>query len=484
VQLSIFWRLTIGFLTIILLLTAINMFALYQTRHVIEQSTAVVSKHYPAIDTARWLLANLYTQERNDKKYRAVRDAVFLKRFHEEAGAFRQTLSSLRQHEASEDAQNSLKAVESLHNEYQTLFRNEIRLPAAAMPGQRREYETLRNTIVDKISLALRTYLEIHEGMVTASVTESVQRYERAAAMTKHLSIGALLLGLGLAVVATYSILTPLHRLQKHIHEIGRGNFRVSVDVAAPSDLRDLVESVRSMGRKLQELDDMKADFLAYMTHELRSPMTAIHAGTQLLLTEIPGTLTQSQRHSLQLMENGSVRLIEMVSALLDLTKIEAGMMQYNITSTDIMTNVHVSIKKMRLLADQEKIRIEVEGPRASTLVLADGTRIQQVLDNLLSNALKFSDEGSTIHLKLEPDLQAKVMHISVSDTGSGISSESLPHIFEKFYVAPGPTKRKVPGSGIGLALAKKIVEAHGGRIWADSELGKGTTMRFVLPLA
>jgi two-component system sensor histidine kinase GlrK len=147
------------------------------------------------------------------------------------------------------------------------------------------------------------------------------------------------------------------------------------------------------------------------------------------------------------------------------------------------MRNVDAAIQKVRLHAERERIRIIVNAPSEPVRVQADETRIQQVLDNLLSNALKFSPEGALVCLKLEPDVEKKTLQISVSDTGRGIAPESLPHIFENFYGGSTGTPSKVPGSGIGLALAKKVVEGHGGRIWAESELGKGTTMRFILPL-
>jgi two-component system sensor histidine kinase VicK len=115
--------------------------------------------------------------------------------------------------------------------------------------------------------------------------------------------------------------------------------------------------------------------------------------------------------------------------------------------------------------------------------VQADEGRIQQVLDNLLSNALKFSTEGGHVCLTSTPDERANVLHVSVSDTGRGISPESLPHVFEHFYQSATGGRSKLPGTGIGLALSKKVVEGHGGRIWAESELGKGTTMHFTLPL-
>jgi two-component system sensor histidine kinase GlrK len=482
-RLSIFGRLTIGFVAIIVVVTAVNVFAVYQIRHIIEQSTAMVSQHYPAIDGAKWLLSNLHAQERSEREYLAVGDGAFMKNFTKEADEFDGTIASLKHQELSRDAQAELIAAEGFHAGYRLFVQGQARLRTSGPPHPPADYEARRSALIDRTSQALQSFLDIHEKLVGAAVTDSLRRSEQAEGLTKQLVLVALLFGVALAALATYSIVTPLRRLQEHIRAIGHGNFRTSVDVIVPSDLRDLVESVKSMGKKLQELDDMKAEFLSHMTHELRSPMTAIHAGTQLLLEEIPGPINNDQRETLQLMVESSRQLIEMISSLLDLNKLEAGMMEYRMTSVDFMRNVQASINKVRLLAERQHIRIVVDAPPGPLAIQADDTRIQQVLDNLLSNALKFSQQGAMIRLKVEIDGRAKMMRISVSDSGQGIAPESLPHIFERFYQGSGRATAKVPGSGIGLALAKKVVEAHGGRIWAESELGKGTTMQFLLPL-
>jgi len=134
-------------------------------------------------------------------------------------------------------------------------------------------------------------------------------------------------------------------------------------------------------------------------------------------------------------------------------------------------------------LADSKHVQLVLENIGERSWVKADASRLEQVLDNLLSNALKFSPEGGVVTVQVKPDLQAGVLEVTVSDTGPGIAPEDLPHIFERFY--QGRTKGKhTAGSGLGLALVKKVVEAHGGRIWIESAKGKGVTVRFILRLA
>ncbi|MEK6619188.1 MAG: HAMP domain-containing sensor histidine kinase [Nitrospirota bacterium] len=482
-RLSIFWRLALGSLAIIVVVAGVNIYALMQLRQLTALSTQLVSYHYPAIETAQRLLASVYAQLKSEKKYHAVQDMVFLKDFDDEAEEFRRTLLSLRAQETVADARKLLQDIEQLHEKYQILFRGESGEAMSVPPKPVAGYLTRREALIAQMTTTLDSYIGLHEARVSTVVTDSRARSAQAEAIMQQLVIVAILVGLGLAGVASYSILHPLRRVQEYIRQIGQGKFGASVEVKAPSDLRELVETVNWMGKKLQELDDMKAEFLAHISHELRTPLTSIWAGTQLLLDEIPGPLSREQRETLQIMTDSSQRLIHLISTLLDLSKMEAGMMEYRIAPTDLKRVAEGSVKKVRLLAEAKHIQILTQSPRGSLWVPVDGARIEQVLDNLLSNALKFSPEGAAVNLRMESDPKAGVVRVSVTDTGGGIPPDDLPHIFERFYQGRMQAGNAVAGSGLGLALAKKVVEAHAGRIWAESELGKGTTVHVILPL-
>ena len=483
VHLSIFWRLALASLSIIIVMAGVTIYALIQLRQLSALSAELVSYHYPAIETAKRLTTSLYTQLRSEKKYMAVRDAVFLRDFDDESVEFQKTLTALQNQETSTDGQRLLKDTARLHTEYQSVFRGAAERRKGLAPKPAADYESRRDALIARMVDTLEAYIGLHEARVNIGVTDSRARAARAEAITQQLVIAALLLGLGLAGIASYSILHPLRRLQEHIQEIGQGKFGASIEVTAPSDLRELVETVNWMGKKLQELDDMKAEFLAHISHELRTPLASIREGTQLLLDEIPGPLSQEQRATLQIMTDSSQRLIRLISTLLDLSKMEAGMMEYRIIPTDLKRVAEASANKVRLLAEGKHLQILTEVPQGRLWIPMDGARVEQVLDNLFSNALKFSPEGAAVSLRITPDSTAGVVNVSVSDSGPGIPPEDLPHIFERFYQGHMQARNAVAGSGLGLALAKKVVEAHGGRIWVKSDFGKGTTVEFTLPL-
>lgn len=482
-RLSIFWRLVLTSLVIIAVMGGVNLYALFQLRQLTAMSTEMASYHYPAVESAKRLQGSLYAQLNSEKKYLATKDAAFLTNFNEEVEEFQRSLQHLRTQENTPQGLRLLQETGRLLQERLVLFHDEFQQlgdkPAASSAG----YDNRRDALMDRMSSTIQSYIDLHEARISVGVSESRASAAQAEAVTEQLVLVALVFGLGLAGIASYTILRPLRQLQGHIRQIGQGNFGVPLQITAPAELKELVDTVNWMGTKLQELDDMKAEFLAHVSHELRTPMASIQEGTHLLLDEIPGPLLQEQRTTLRIMADSSRRLIHLISTILDLSKMEAGMMEYRIVPVNLKRVADISINKVRLLADSKHVQLLVEHPGERIWVKADAPRIEQVLDNLLSNALKFSPEGGIVKMQMKPDPKAGVLEVAVSDAGPGIAPEDLPHIFERFYQGKTKSKYTSAGSGLGLALAKKVVEAHGGRIWIESEMGKGTTVRFILRL-
>ena len=486
VRLSIFWRIVLTSLVIIVMMAGVNLYALFQLRQLTALSANMAAHHYPAIESAERLLTVLYAQLNSEKKYLAVRDATFLQHFDEEVDEFHRGIQVLEMQELAPQGLQLLQETKRLQQERLTIFHAELDAhQAQASPATLSEdYERRRDALMDRMSVTLQQFIDFHETGISAGVSRSRESSAQAEAVTEQLVLLALVFGIALAGFASYTVLRPLRQLQNHIKQIGQGNFGTSLNIRAPSELRDLVDAVNWMGTKLQELDDMKGEFLAHVSHELRTPMASIQEGTHLLLDEIPGPLTQEQRTTLRIMADSSRRLITLISTILDLSKMDAGMMEYRIVPTDLKRITDISVNKVRLLADAKHVQLLVEGPGQRVWVKADALRIEQVLDNLLSNALKFSSEGGIVKVLMKPDPKAGVLEVSVSDGGPGIQAEDLPYIFERFYQGRTKGKHATPGSGLGLALAKKVVEAHGGRIWIESEAKKGTTVRFILRVA
>jgi two-component system sensor histidine kinase GlrK len=464
-------------------MAGVNLYALFQLRQLTALSANMATRHYPAIESAKHLLIVLYAQLNSEKKYLAVRDTTFLKHFDEEVEGFQRGFQTLEAQEVSPQGIRLLTDIKHMQQERLMILHTELEKGASSPVSRSLDYEGRRDALMDRISATLQEFINLHETGISIGVSRSRESSAQAESVTEQLVLLVLVFGITLAGFASYTVLRPLRQLQSHIKQIGQGNFRTSLNIRAPSELRDLVDAVNWMGTKLQELDDMKGEFLAHVSHELRTPMASIQEGTHLLLDEIPGPLSQEQRTTLRIMADSTRRLITLISTILDLSKMEAGMMEYRIVPTDIKRVTDMSVSKVQLLADAKHVQLLLEAPVQRVWVKADAFRIEQVLDNLLSNALKFSSEGGIVKVLMKSDQKTGVLEVSVTDGGPGIQAEDLPYIFERFYQGRTKAKHATPGSGLGLALAKKVVEAHGGRIWIESEAKKGTTVRFVLPL-
>jgi two-component system sensor histidine kinase GlrK len=293
------------------------------------------------------------------------------------------------------------------------------------------------------------------------------------------LTVLSLALGIVLSIVITRSITIPLSKMQEKTKEIAQGVFEANLNLPSPPEINELAQAFNSMSTKLQEVDRMKSDFYSLMSHELRTPLTSIKEGTNLFLEGKGGEVTERQKRLLTIVSEESNRLIQLVNSLLDLSKLEAGIAAFQFLKDDLAPLITRVIREIEPLAEAKGIRIKrdiQESPRVSM----DTERILQVLRNLLGNAIKFTPQGGVIEISL----QAKdgVVEVSVTDAGPGIPEEQTAIIFDKFRQAVHEGSRKIQGTGLGLAIVKQIIQSHGGRVWVESAVGRGSTFRFTLP--
>ena len=247
-------------------------------------------------------------------------------------------------------------------------------------------------------------------------------------------------------------------------------------------ELERATEELRAANERLKELDQMKDDFVSMVSHELRTPLTSIRAFTEIL-RDNPDVDSKQRQEFLTVVAKETERLSRLVNDVLDLTKIESGRMQWNQESADLRTVLDAAIPAIGQLLEQRGIELVIEHPNAPAMAIVDRDRITQVIINLLSNATKFcKPAGGKIVVRLTAHEDG--LHVAVIDNGRGISPEHVPHVFDKFYQAADRLEQKPGGSGLGLTICERIVRHHGGRIWVESEVGRGTTVTFVLPSA
>jgi signal transduction histidine kinase/CheY-like chemotaxis protein len=238
-------------------------------------------------------------------------------------------------------------------------------------------------------------------------------------------------------------------------------------------------EAERQAVERIREADRLKTQFLANMSHELRTPLNSIIGFSRVMLRGIDGPLTDMQSTDLTSIYNSGQHLLGLINNMLDLSKIEAGKMELSIESVNLTDIAKTVMSTAIALVKDKTVKLEQDVPQDLPTVLADQTRVRQIILNLVSNAAKFTEHG-TVRLRMVA--MPKEVMISVTDTGIGIPADKLEHIFEEFTQVDASTTRKYGGTGLGLAISRKFVEMHKGRIWVESQVGVGSTFNFTLP--
>jgi signal transduction histidine kinase len=232
---------------------------------------------------------------------------------------------------------------------------------------------------------------------------------------------------------------------------------------------------------KLKEVDQMKSDFVSTISHEFRTPLTSIGMSVGLLLEGITGEITEDQKELLDAIKEDNERLKSLVSDLLDLSRLESGKIQMDIDSYDINNIINHSVKPFYRQAEEKNTTINIDIKENTSKVKADFNKISWVLTNLIGNALRYTPEDGTGKIEIKVKDTANKVLVSVADNGKGIPEDHQKKIFEKFIQVKDVNGENTGGTGLGLAISKEIVNAHGGDIWVESNIGEGTIFYFTL---
>lgn len=274
----------------------------------------------------------------------------------------------------------------------------------------------------------------------------------------------------------------------------------LSRQVSLPLENASLYEEIKATNTKLEKLERLKSEFTSIVSHELRTPLTAIKNSLDILLSGKTGEITAAMDNFLNLAKRNVTRLSGIINDLLDLTKVEAGKMDFRFEKGDINSPVEFVKNTFENLAKEKKIELKLEAQKEIAHTYFDSQRIEQVVTNLVSNAVKFTNENGKIIIKTETiplekvdkskifDLQNPVFYenyikVSVADSGIGIAPGDIVKVFDKFQQIENSLNRKNGGTGLGLPIAKQLIEAHRGFIWVESEPNIGTTFSFILPI-
>ncbi len=324
--------------------------------------------------------------------------------------------------------------------------------------------------------------------------------YRRALLLTGGFAAASMVLALGLGFVISWSFILPVREAEGFLGKIAKGNFNASIDVANRDEFGALARRMNEMSRELHQLYEdqrraehqlralnaeleraskAKSDFLASMSHELRTPMNAILGFTEMIHDGLYGEVPPEIREPVSDIHTCGKQLLGLINNVLDLSKIEAGHMELALGEYVVDDIVNTVALSLRSLAATKGLELVATLSPDLPLCVGDGKRITQCLTNLAGNALKFTAEG---RVEIRVEVQGDAVLYAVSDTGIGIPADQVGNIFEEFRQADVTVSRDFGGTGLGLSITRKLVELHGGRVWVESEVGKGSTFFFTIP--
>jgi signal transduction histidine kinase len=413
-----------------------------------DQRDASVRRYLGDVVRAERLRSAADAEAAAGRGYLLTRTPDFLQRLEDAELAFERTLRELGTRSPTLDAKALLDAVVSASAEYEHAQRRILveMAEGSQLADVRRQFEREVVPSRRKLNDAIEAFASLSKGQLEAGNAKARRHTSRAVATT--------VVALSLALVASALIAWWTGKRLSRLY------------------LREW-DAVRAADRALTARDEL----LGIVAHDLRSPLSAITLKASLLKRK-PADSEQVQKQA-ESIGNVAMRMEYLIRSLLDASCIEAGRFAVTGSACDVEQTIRQSVEMLASLASDKSITIDVQVDQRGIRMFADRERVVQVLTNLLGNAIKFSFEGGRVLVRAERDEREVV--ISVTDTGPGIASTDLSHVFDRFWKGDAGGKK---GTGLGLHIAKGIVEAHGGRIGVESQLGRGSRFHFALPLA
>lgn len=480
-RISIFTRLIASYLAFFVMLAGVSVFSVLQLYGSHQVIHSIIQSDTTVLALSSRLSDSLLSETGFVRKYVVLKDEQLYKNYRLAAEEFNRLLNQARSADISPETAAILGTIAARHQQFSRLVEEERVLVRGGAPYPAGRYEEEKKQAANAIIEYLQAARQNGEKEIFAKIGRLGEITDWAGKMVSLIT--AITLGGGLlgALLITRSITKPLNAIKVKTREIAKGNFQGDLTITSPPVVQELAEAINTMCHRLAAVEKIKTDFFSHMSHELRTPLASIKEGTNLLSNGLGGEINDKQRRILAIIGEESERMINLTNSLLDLSKMEAGMLAYHYVETDLPSLINDSLKVLLPMAEAKEIRISNKVMSLPPL-LVDREKMFHVFRNLIGNAIKFTGRQGEITLAAE--VVDNAVHITVSDTGIGIPQGDLERIFLKFHQVLPATGEKATGTGLGLATVKQIILAHGGTVWATSQAGHGSTFHFSLPLA
>ncbi|MBI4519681.1 MAG: HAMP domain-containing protein [Gemmatimonadetes bacterium] len=447
-------------------------------------------------------LTRLDEMVENGSKYWVTGDTGYAARFHQARRGFDRALADLRSLALSgeEEAELDSLALEWGQGFHPSLTLDDLIAVEVAARGDSTDFAAALDSAVDGLRRRTQNVYWASQRSMEDEVRESIRAAQQAQRISFAAVLGALALSLVVFGLVVRSITGALARLRRGTRVVAGGDFEYRLEAQRDDEFAELARDFNVMTARLQELDRAKRDFLSQVSHDLKAPLSAIQEANRLLLDGIPGSLNEKQRRLLEHNARSGRRLADMIGKLLDLSRIDAGALEYHFESCDLNEVIATAVSQFEHRGMGGEVGLKAELPDRPLILECDRERIRQVLENLLENAIRYSPDGGIVHVEartfseaagdMSPDGKdgrgtgtSGFALIEVADSGPGVPDAEKNKIFERFYQAhTGKVGRDRGGVGLGLALCREIVRSHGGRIWVSDQPAGGSIFSVLLP--
>jgi two-component system sensor histidine kinase GlrK len=459
--------LLLGFVVVSAPLVVALINAAFSVQRLAGMSETAVDQAAQAARGSRLLMEQVLSMERVVRQYVILDDAGLLDDYAKVRASFKRTTSELSLLPLDDLQLAELNRTIDME---QALYELLADRPVDA--GERRR---LVEGYVDLSGLAKGVLSE--SGLL---IDREIERMREAAALAQRSLLIQLLaafpLGVAIAAVFAFLIARPIRQLDRAIRRLGAADFSAGVRVQGPTDLEFLGERLDWLRVRLAALEEQKTRFLRHVSHELKTPLTALREGSELLADGAAGPVTAAQREIVAILQSNSTQLQRLIEDLLNYQREVALEGQLATTRVDLAGVARAVIETHKLDAARRAVTIALHALPA--VAMADEEKLRIVVDNLVSNAIKFSPDGGTVRVVVQPDDSDVVLE--VTDEGPGVAPEDRDKVFDWFFQGARPSGGRVKGSGLGLAIARELAEAHGGTIEVGD--GPGGRFRVVVP--
>jgi two-component system, NtrC family, sensor histidine kinase GlrK len=462
---------------VIIVLAGVGIVSLRSVDRLVSVNREITTRTLPALHLSASVRESIAPLSRLEAHTVVLGDARYREAWVERADHIAADLDRLSAYmQSPEEARRHAEAISQFELYRAVVAEEQARLRRGDRSGARRLVDTDGRLRVEQLQESL-------DGLMAATHTRVVATQAEAArleALTWNQVLGALGAAVALALLGTaivaHRMTRSLRRLSAAAADVATGAFREPLAVTSHDEIGALTRSFNAMGSQLSRLEETRQEFFASVSHEFRSPLTSIRSAAELLREGVPGPLTHKQGRLMDIISTSSGRLLLLVNEILEISRLHAGTVQLDRRSLDLAKVVDHAVEELYPRAADAGVSLELERIGTSFTYYGDAQRLHQMVVNLGANAIRFTTAGGRVVVRVID--AGTEFELQVEDTGVGIPANALPHIFDAYRQA----HRAHGGTGLGLAIVRAVVDAHGGRVTAESQEGKGSRFTVLLP--